>query len=255
MQNLALQIYSVRRPAQKDFVGTLTKLAAIGYRNLELAGYIGDMTVRDFKRVMDDLGMRVISGHLDMNIVSSPEHLRVKIEDYREMGATHIGLAYLDQTWRTREGYQRAAAILTRAGEQCKKSGLQFFYHHHDFEFQPIGDTSGMDILLSADPALVQIEVDVYWCAFAGVDPIAFLKKQNARAQLIHIKDMAKDDSRTYETVGDGRLDMPAIFATAREIGAKNLIVEQDECRGDELVSVKRSFDNIAARHWTAQGS
>jgi sugar phosphate isomerase/epimerase len=140
---------------------------------------------------------------------------------------------------------------MNELGAKLKEAGFQLCYHNHSFEFQKFDDVTGMEIFYgTADAALVGAEVDVYWVQHGGEDPVAFLNRYKGRTPLIHLKDMAKDESRSFAEVGEGILDMGAIVSTAEANGAKWFIVEQDTCPGNPMDSVKLSYKNIKAKGW-----
>jgi sugar phosphate isomerase/epimerase len=119
-------------------------------------------------------------------------------------------------------------------------------------EFDKVEDGRyGFDVLLdSTDPFLVKAELDVYWAQFAGVDPVAYLKYLDGRAPLVHIKDMTADETRTFEIIGDGIIDLGAIFAAGDALDVDWYIVEQDQCPKGEIESARASYNNIVSRGW-----
>ena len=251
MRKIALQLYTVRETAQKDFIATLKEIAAIGYDGIELAGYIGDMTAREVYTITRDLGLTVVSGHINLDTLSSPKRLEPVIADYMTMGARYLGLAWLPVEQRTAAGYQRLGQTLERAAILCSKHDLTIFHHNHDFEFQTFGNRTGLEIVLeNTDPFLVKAEFDVYWAQFAGLNPVDWIKKLDGRLPLLHVKDMSKDESRTFEIVGEGVIDFAPIFKAGDASGVEWYIVEQDKCPKGELESARLSFDHIVERGW-----
>jgi len=144
-------------------------------------------------------------------------------------------------------GVQEFAQGLNQFGEKIKQAGMQLCFHNHAFEFEPIEGREFYEALFTeADAQLVQAEVDVYWVQYAGVDPVALLKKYAGRCPLLHIKDMKiVDEKKTFAPVGAGLLDMPAIVQTAREIGSKWFIVEQDSSDQPIEEAVQISLNNM----------
>ncbi len=124
---------------------------------------------------------------------------------------------------------------------------MALYYHNHAFEFEPLGGTTGMEILLAeTDPELVGFECDVYWVQYGGQDPAAFIQAHAGRFPLIHLKDMVGEgDGRTFAEVGEGKIDFAAIFAAAEAQGAAWYIVEQDTCQRPSLESAKLSLENL----------
>ena len=250
MRKIGIQLYTVREAAKKDFIGTLKEIAAIGYAGIEGGGAMGDLTPRELRKVLDDLGLNFMSGHVNMDQIKGG--LEQLIDAYVTLGAKYIGLSYIGEEWRkTAHDWQRAARAMEKAAMLCQKSDLTFFYHNHAFEFEKLDGKYGFDILFdAADPSLVASEMDVYWVTKGGEDPVAYLNKYAGRVPLVHIKDMTKDDSKTFEIIGEGRLDFDAIFAAGDKAGADWYLVEQDLCPQGEVASARKSYENIVARGW-----
>jgi len=150
-------------------------------------------------------------------------------------------LPSLANEWRTREGIQTLAPRLNAIGQRCREHGITFAYHNHDFEFTRVDGIYLLDYLIQAtDPSLVKIELDVYWAAYAGVDPVLYPETNADRVALIHIKDMAADRSMTE--VGKGMLDIGHIYAFARARGLW-VIVENDHPQIPSLESARISLE------------
>jgi len=150
-------------------------------------------------------------------------------------------LPSLPKEWRTQEGISVLAPRLDAIGRQCQEHGITFAYHNHDFEFTKVDDLYLLDYLLQAtDPSLVKSELDVYWVAYAGVDPVSYLQALADRVALVHLKDMAADRSMTE--VGKGILNMQQICAFAQARGLWG-IVEHDYPQIPSLESARISFE------------
>jgi sugar phosphate isomerase/epimerase len=247
---VALQLYTVRDAASQDFAGTLRHVAGMGYDGVEIAGVTGGLSAPDLKALLDDLGLRVAGNHTGLEQLEADPHSVVEFN--KTLGNDYVVIPYLgDQYRKTAEDWGRVAAAMERIGSQLDEQGLHLCYHNHSFEFQKFDGRSGLDILFeSTDPKLVQSELDVYWVQHGNEDPLAYLKKYAGRVPLVHIKDMANDEKRSFAEVGTGILDMPAIFEAAEAGGAKWLIVEQDTCPGDPLESARISIQNIRENGW-----
>ena len=158
-----------------------------------------------------------------------------------DIGCAFIVLPWLANEWRTREGMQALAPRLNAIGQRCQEHGITFAYHNHDFEFTRVDGIYLLDYLLQAtDASLVKIELDVYWVAYAGLDPVSYLHTLGNRVVLIHLKDMAADRSMTE--VGKGILDMQQICAFAQNRGLWG-IVEHDHPQIPSLESAKISLE------------
>jgi sugar phosphate isomerase/epimerase len=150
-------------------------------------------------------------------------------------------LPWLAQEWRTLDGIHMLAPQLNAIGQRCREADIQFGYHNHDFEFTSVEGRTLLDHLLAiTDPQLVKMEVDVYWAAYAGHDPLALLNRLGERVALIHFKDMAADRSMTE--VGKGILDMQGITAFVQQ---HNLwaVVEHDHPTLPSLESARLSLE------------
>jgi len=134
---------------------------------------------------------------------------------------------------------------LNKAGERCKKSGIQLCYHNHDFEFQSQGSTLPYDILLNTDKNLVKMEMDIYWVSKAGKDPVDLINRHPGRFPLFHVKDMDKTPAKAFTEVGNGSIDFKRIFKQADKAGMKYFFVEQDKTAGDPFVSITKSISYI----------
>lgn len=238
---VALQLYTVRDETANDFTGTLRRVAEIGYGAVEFAGY-GDLAAPELKALLDETGLRAASSHVALDRLEAD--LDSEIAYCRRIDCSYIVLPWLDPSRRDAEQMRALAPRLNEFGRRCRAQGITFAYHNHDFEFVQDEGTYLLDRLLdSTDPALVALELDIYWAAFAGVDPAAYLRQRAGRVPLVHLKDLAAD--RTFSEVGDGTLDLGAIFTAAEAGGARWYIVEHDRPQMPSLHSARRSLDNL----------
>src|SRR5437764_8441546 len=236
---VALQLYTVRDETKRDFVGTLRRVAEIGYPGVEFAGY-GNLTSQEMSALLAETGLRAVSTHIGLDALQD-EHLDASIRYCQDIGCSNIVLPSLANEWRTREGIQALAPRLNAIGQRCREHGITFAYHNHDFEFTRVDGIYLLDYLIQAtDPSLVKIELDVYWAAYAGVDPVSYLQTLADRVALIHLKDMAGDRSMTE--VGKGILDLPHICEFARVHGLWG-IVENDHPQIPSLESARISLE------------
>jgi len=234
-----LQLYTVRDALEADMEGTLRRVAGIGYREVELARLPG-VTARTMRASLQRYGLQAPSMH------ASYDRLRRDfdsvLEEARILGANYVVCPSVDAAERQTAGdWKRVCQTLTRIGQVVRSRGLVLAYHNHDFEFVPFGDgTTPLHLLMTeTDPRDVKLELDVYWVAKAGLDPVQWLKAVQDRIVLVHLKDLAADGS-TAE-VGSGVLDMERIVRAALIAGARHLFVEQDDPT-DPLASIGASF-------------
>lgn len=224
---IALQLYTVRDVAEKDPVGTLKAVAAVGYPAVQMAGTYG-MSADDLRTVLDSLGLAVAGTHVALEALE--ENLDREIAYYRTLGTSDIVVPFVKQERRQdAAGYREIAASLNRLGARCREAGARLSYHNHAFEFDRFGDVTGLDILLGeTDPEVVKWEPDVYWIQYGGADPAALIRQYSGRCPIVHLKDMTADESRTFAEVGEGVLDWPSIFKASEVNGAEWYVVEQD---------------------------
>jgi sugar phosphate isomerase/epimerase len=134
---------------------------------------------------------------------------------------------------------------LNRWGEQCRREGIAISYHNHDFEFAPLGTTTMWDVLVrETDPEVVGLELDLYWVKYAGTDPETTLRNVADRVSLVHLKDMAPDDTLSDLPVGEGTLPWTALLEAADEAGVEWYVAEQDNPR-DALEDVRTSLQHM----------
>ncbi|HJT57280.1 MAG TPA: sugar phosphate isomerase/epimerase [Ktedonobacteraceae bacterium] len=236
---IALELYTVRDETKSDFAGTLRRVAQIGYPGVEFAGY-GDLTAREMLALLAETRLYPVATHLGLDALQD-SHLDASIGYCLDISCPIIVLPWLANEWRTVEGLQALAPRLNAIGQRCQEQGITFGYHNHDFEFRRVNGGYLFDYLLQAtDPALVKIELDVYWAAYAEVDPLEFMQAHADRIALIHLKDMAADRSMTE--VGKGILDMQGIWEFAQARGLWG-IVENDHPQMPSLESARISLE------------
>lgn len=236
---IALQLYTVREHTAKDMLGTLRTLARMGYPSVELAGY-GNATPKDIRAVLDETGMRAVSAHVGLQLwQNQPQQV---IDDMHTLGCEYAVVPFVGEEYRgSVAAVQRLAEQLNQFATTCQSAGLRFGYHNHAFEFAPLDGTTMWQVLAdNTDPALVNLELDVYWAYFAGADPLAVIRQYAARLPLIHVKDMDKD-ARRDAPAGAGRMPWNEIIAASDAAGAAYYIVEQDT-PDDPLADVEKSL-------------
>jgi sugar phosphate isomerase/epimerase len=234
-----LQLYTVRDALGADMEGTLRRVAEIGYREVELAGLAG-VTAHAMHATLKRCGLDVPSMHASYD--SLREDFDSVLEEARTLGARFLVCPSVDaDKRRTADDWKRVCRTLNSIGRLARSHGLVLAYHNHDFEFVPFsgGATPFHLLTTETDPRDVKLELDVYWVAKAGLDPVQHLKDGQDRIQLVHLKDLARDGS-TAE-VGSGVLDMERIVRAALAAGARHLFVEQDSST-DPLASIGASF-------------
>jgi sugar phosphate isomerase/epimerase len=257
---IGLQLYTVRDAMQADPTGTLAKVAQIGYNSLEGATYTGTekfygMDPKTFKEVLKNNGLVMRSCHYRLGEDVTDGAMKGTIlDDWKRAAddAAALGLKYMVCAWlspKERLGldhYKKLAKDFNKAAETCKAAGLQFCYHNHDFEFEQEAGKYKYDVLLDeTDPALVKMEMDLYWVSKAGQDPIKLFEKHPGRFPLWHLKDMDATADHAFTEVGNGTIDFKKIFTHAKTAGMKYFFVEQDKCPGSPFDSITKSITYI----------
>ena len=253
VKDIGIQVYTLRDLMAKDLVGTLQKVAEIGYKNIELFGY-GEgkyfgKSIAEMRKITDDLGLKVVSAHYltgqGGNTWGTPVNQWEKaVEDAVKMGQKYMTVAFLlPDERKSLNDYKKVSDILNKAGEITAKYGITMAYHNHDFEFIPLEGQVPMDVLLKNTQAeLVKFELDIYWIKKAGLDPIQFFKQNKGRVPLWHVKDMEKE-SGDFAPVGDGVIDWMAIFKEEKTAGLTHFFVEQDNHKyGTPLENIEKSL-------------
>jgi sugar phosphate isomerase/epimerase len=250
---LGLQLYTLREQLNKDLAGTLASVAQLGYQEVETFAYGNrkqhGMSIADFDQLLKKNQLQTPSGHYSLRsflFQGKDDELKEVIEDAKQLGQHYIVVPYLQAEDRKGvDAYKKLAARLNHGGEMCKQSGMQFAYHNHDFEFQPMDGTTGYDILLNeTDKSLVQFEMDLYWVSFAGKDPVQMIKKNPGRFSLWHVKDMEKTEQRRFTEVGNGSIDFKKIFECKKKSGMQHFFVEQDVSAAP-LQSIQTSIEYL----------
>ena len=249
IKKVGLQLYTLRAELSKNPDTVLKRVAEIGYKEVETYGYndgkFFGKTPQAFKAQLKSLGLTSPSGHYSTAQLKNGWDKIV--DDAALVGQKYVACAYLTPDERKKaDDYKRFVDLFNTSAETCKKAGIQFVYHNHDFEFQPVDGELGYDIILKGtDPKLVQMELDLYWTIFAGKDPVELFKQNPGRFPLVHMKDIAKTEKREFAEVGTGSVDFQRILNAAKIGGIKHYFVEQDVCKQPPLDAIALSFNNM----------
>jgi sugar phosphate isomerase/epimerase len=238
---VALQAYTVRDELDKDYLGTLAKVAEVGYRGIEIGPPPEGISVAEFKNYMNGIGLQVIGAHAGLEQLTTG--LAAQVEYLHQVGGANLALS---QRFDSRQQVLESAELFNHIGENCRQAGIQFLYHNHNWEFVRFDSEYAYDILLGAtDPDLVKMELDVYWVKRGGAEPVDYLRKLHGRCPLLHVKDMEGGEEQFFAEVGEGILDFDAILREAAEAGTEWLVVEQDLCRRPVFESIAISYRNL----------
>jgi sugar phosphate isomerase/epimerase len=245
IEKVGVQLYTVRNSMKTDFAGTIAKVAAIGYKEFEFAGYFNH-SPKEIRLILEKNTVSAPSCHVDYKIVQ--DHWPETLDAAHTIGQQYIVCPSIDDTQRKQpDGYKRAAELFNKAGEASKKAGIQFAYHNHTAEFQPdpnLGGKLPYDFLLdSTDLSFLQMEMDLCWATVAGQDPVAYFNRYPGRFPLVHVKDVSKLPRVTPDQVGSinlklieadmvpagkGVIDWKRIFASAEKAGIQHYFYEND---------------------------
>ena len=245
LKKVGLQLYTVRDMMKADLPGTLHKVAAIGYKEVEFAGYFGQ-TPAQIRVLLHRDGLTSPSTHVPIDILE--KDAPKAFADAKTIGHEWVTLPWLPEERRkTADDWKRFATLFNQLGGQAKAAGLRFAYHNHNFELAPVDGTRPLDILLSGtDPSLVDFEMDLYWVVFAGGDPLDFFNRYPKRFKLVHVKDSGGPPDNKMVDVGQGKIDFRAIFAESDKAGIKHYIVEHDQ-PADPIASIRNSYKYLSA--------
>ncbi|MCP9234634.1 sugar phosphate isomerase/epimerase [Lewinella sp. JB7] len=237
---MGLQLFTIRDDMAKDPVGTLRAVKAMGYEDFEVYGFDEEQgafygyPAAEFRRVLDDLDLTVSSGHFGFApYLDRPADELDRFVDHCITGARALNMRYVTWPWmapeqRTMETYRRLPGLLNRIGERVTAAGLGFAYHNHGFEFEEHDGQRGYDLIVNeTDPALVKLQIDMYWVMHAGVTtPRELVAAQPGRYVMWHIKDM-HPVSRDYTELGNGTIDYTTILPDPARAGLEFYYLEQ----------------------------
>ncbi len=256
-----MQLYTLRDALAADATACLDRVAAIGYKELELFDPVG---ISSMLPMLHDRGMFAVATHFLPGFVTgkwqtasqfmtppegvSGQHI---LEICAENGVGAAGVAVLFPEERnTLDDYRVFAQQFNSLGEQAKGMGVQLYYHNHSFEFQQIDGMFPFQVLMDhLDADLVKFELDVFWVQVSGEDPLPWIERLGKRLLAVHLKDLRPDtpvdvamevDPSAFLPLGQGMIDLPAVIRAARHAGAIFGFVEQDHHAGGD------PFDNIA---------
>jgi sugar phosphate isomerase/epimerase len=233
VDQISIQLYTLRDQLAIDLDGTLAALAEIGYRRVEHAGFVG-RTAAQFRAALDAAGLRATSGHVGVPQPFDAATWQAALADAHTLGSRYIVHPFFGVNdagpIRDSATYRAFARDLNRAGALAKRAGLRFGYHNHHFEFFRLdgGTRTGFDVLTEeTDPDLVHFEMDLFWVTRGARDPVDLIRANRGRIRQFHVKDMNADGS--FEDPGQGLIDFARIFRYAREAGVAEYIVERDD--------------------------
>jgi sugar phosphate isomerase/epimerase len=262
LSSIGLQLWTVRNPLAKDIPGTLRAVKEAGYVQVEL---MDTASAKEIAPAARQAGLGITSAMINWASLATPDAANVPplgdaIATAKAHELKYLVFGYIGKGQRqTVKQVSALAAAANTFGRQCREAGIQLCYHHHSFEFAPLDDgrTTGWEIFLrELDPALVKFEIDVFWAAIGGLDPVKVLRDLKGRVAQVHLKDLAKgtavewDEARVaheaFKELGQGGLDMRRIIEVCEETGVDQCHVEQDQSP-DPLASIAASMRFLRA--------
>lgn len=232
INNFGLQLWTLRDVINENPKDTLKQVASFGYKQIESfegkQGIFWGMNAGNFKKYMDDLGMKIVSAHCDIN-----KDFEKKAADAASIGMNYLICPYKGPQ-KSIEDFKKFADEFNAKGEICRKNGIRFAYHNHDYSFKAVDGQIPQDVMMdNTDKNLVDFEMDIYWVVTAGASPEAYFKKYENRFRLCHVKDREKNavagEGEASCIVGQGSIDYPTILHTAKKCGMEYFIVEQEK--------------------------
>ncbi|MBO7748222.1 sugar phosphate isomerase/epimerase [Paenibacillus sp. MWE-103] len=242
---VGLQLYTLRDQTEKDFLGTIRKVAEMGYTAVEFAGYY-NTPASELRALLDELKLEAPSAHVGLNF-GEPEKIDQDLRKQIDY-AKELGLKYIVTPWAplpenpTIDDVNKLAGILEAAGKQVTEAGLKYGYHNHDFEFKLVEGKPIIDWLLEkVSPEYLVAEFDLGWVHMGGRKPTDYVNRYAGRVPLAHFKDFGQGRSDTE--VGKGVVDLKGVLDIAEQAGIEYFIVEQEEFENSSLESAKLSLE------------
>src|SRR4030043_2026693 len=248
---VGLQLYSIRDEMEKDPLGSLKQVAAMGYEYVEHASYRNrkfyGYTAAEFRKILDDLGLNMISGHTVMGREHWDEakqdfsdSWKWTVEDAAILGQKYVVSPSMDNSMRKQyDDFMRYMGVFNKCGELCKKNGMKFGYHNHEFEFsEKLNDIKLFDIMMkSMDPELVVVQLDIGNMYNGGAVALEVVNQYPGRFENLHVKDEIKSESgnEEYESciIGEGIVEAKKVLKLAKKIGGTQVyIIEQESYQG-----------------------
>jgi len=242
---VGLQLYSLRDMTEHDFLGTIRKVADLGYQAVEFAGYFGT-PAKELRALLDELGLKAPSAHVGLTF-DDPDNIPANLAREIEY-AKELGLEYIITPWAplpeepTMDDIRKLAVILEAAGRQVTAAGLKYGYHNHAFEFKLVEGKPVIDHLLELVPAeYLAVEFDLGWVHVGGQVPVDYVNRYAGRIPLAHFKDFGPGASDAE--VGKGEVDLKSALEAAPQAGIRYYIVEQEGFSDSSIKSVERCLD------------
>jgi sugar phosphate isomerase/epimerase len=265
---VGIQLYSVREDMMKDPKGSLAQLAKMGYVYVEHANYVDQkfygFLAPEFRKVLDELGLKMISGHTvmgkqhwDETKKDFSDSWKKTIEDAAVLGQKWVISPYMDESMRkTYDDFKKYMEVFNKSGELCKKSGMKFGYHNHDFEFsQKLNGEKLFDIIMkNIDPDLVALQLDMGNLYNGGAIALDVMNQYPGRFEIVHVKDeiTAKSGNEKYEStiLGEGIVNTQKVCELATSKGGTRCYIIEQESYGDKTPMYCAKADLDIMKKW-----
>ena len=247
LKRVGIQLYSMRDDGRRDLERTLTDIASIGYKDIELLGSMNNfgMPPKRLREVLDRVGLSAPSTHVSGNALNDLDR---QLDDAKTLGHEYFTVASLPiQGERTVDDYRSWADRLNAAGARARERDIWVGFHNHANDFTSVGGTVLYDVLMErTDPAVVRMQLDTGNLAMAGLDPHDYMKRFGPRYWSFHIKDVPRSKAEHDTELGTGVIDFKRLLASIERIDEKHLFVEQETYPGTPLESMRRDFKYIS---------
>ncbi|MDR0864040.1 MAG: sugar phosphate isomerase/epimerase [Candidatus Symbiothrix sp.] len=256
---IGIQLYCIREFLPKDYIGSLQKLADIGYSHVEAWGFNGDTfygkTLKETSDIVKDMGMKLNSTLCGSEMLPADtktkewDYWRKTIQAMKDAGGNQLIQGFLPAAGKTLDELKRSAEQFNRIGEICKKDGIFFGYHNHHEEFSQIEGQVILDVLLqNTDPGLVFFQLDLGHAVNGGGDILNYFRKYPKRFRSWHASDFKKGVG--YVELGQGDVPYDELFKVVKSSGLKDLTMEHENGE-DRFAIMKRNFDYLTKYQWT----
>lgn len=244
MENIGLQLYSIKELTSADFSGTLEKVAKIGYDGVEFAGTFNTPASK-LRNILENLGLKAAGSHIGIDRLKN--ELDRVIEYSLEISDPYIICPGLpEDMYSSTDAWLKTAELFNAIGSKCKENGIEFGYHNHDFEFEKFGGKYGLDIMMdNTQPELVFLELDTFWVEYVGLRSVDFMEKYKKRCSILHIKDMKSMEEKVNTEIGKGIMNFKEITALGKKHGVLWYTVEQEEYDIPQLQSIGESLQYL----------
>jgi len=241
INEFSVQLYTLKDETKKDFIGTLERLAKIGYTGVEFAGY-GEINADKMRKALDSNNLKSVGSHVGLDLLKS--NLGMVLTYNAVIGSEYIIVPYAEM--KTRDDALRLAGELNYFADKCVGEGFKFAYHNHAHEFAKDGGEYLLDIVYdNVDRTKVALELDLFWVAYAGVDPMVYIEKQKDVLKLLHLKQIRDMETKRDADLDEGLLDFGSLIKSALAYGTERFVLEQEGFDVSPFVSVEKGFKHV----------